>query len=889
MNKYSSLILVLLWFIYLQKAEGYQCIFSTQTLDECQAQFTSFPLKNSLLGKKHSTQNNPSVNVVLVTKNATLTQKKLDGLLGIQWKGFELNSSIINVQLMPSQIEAIKSWPAIESLQVLKKPTLESNVPGHDLSINTLNWVHSNYPLLNGQGFKLSIKEDAFDSTDVDLFPRAFQSNLASATMSTHASAMAAIISGAGNSSSLSRGVAQGTTLYSSDFRSLLPDPLSYFQNYSIQIQNHSYGLEINNQYDALAQAYDLQTNANENLLHVFSSGNLGLSTPENGQYAGIEKFSNLSGSFKMAKNIILVGATDQFGQLDVRSSRGPAYDGRIKPEIIAYGATGTSDAAALVSGTAILLSELFENKNGKLPTSAQLKAFLIASAKSLSEEKVSFESGFGTLNAKGAIEVVDNANWIEGTITSNETLSFDISIPENTSNLRLAMVWNDPAGEIDQRVSLVNNLDLKLIEAASATQWQPWVLHESPDINSLTKAAVRGFDELNNVELVTLLNPKSGDYQIEVAAARLSGNEQKFSIAYSIVEKDHFEWTYPTSFDVLTDNEINVLRFENNFTQNGELSIRFGNAEWKPLGEISPSEKYFLAQLDTSATAQFKAVFGQRDFISDAFIISPKVDLNKVYGCGNESLFNWPVVLNASAYELSAMNASGRLAPFMVTSDTFALVDLSQHTASFSSISMKPIIDDSYGQQVNLYNFQNDGIGCFLRSFNASVTEGRVGLSLMLSTDYNVASIDFQKWNGSEFVTFSTESNITTSLLIEASDINQYSGYFIYRAQINLLSQINNSSSSLTETIELAVIIPETISVFPNPLATNEDLNILSEASSLRGFVIRNINGAKVEVDYITSGADSFTIRGLAAGFYIYQIFDFEGKLAKMGKLIVR
>ncbi|MFT6055273.1 MAG: hypothetical protein ACJASP_002175, partial [Roseivirga sp.] len=53
--------------------------------------------------------------------------------------------------------------------------------------------------------------------------------------------------------------------------------------------------------------------------------------------------------------------------------------------------------------------------------------------------------------------------------------------------------------------------------------------------------------------------------------------------------------------------------------------------------------------------------------------------------------------------------------------------------------------------------------------------------------------------------------------------------------------------------------------------------------------FVIRNINGAKVEVDYITSGADSFTIRGLAAGFYIYQIFDFEGKLAKMGKLIVQ
>uniref|UniRef100_UPI0040486127 S8 family peptidase n=4 Tax=Roseivirga sp. TaxID=1964215 RepID=UPI0040486127 len=889
MNKYSSLILVFLWFIYLQKAEGYQCNLSFQTIDECEKKFTSFSQINFLPENKIFSQNHPLVNVILVSKNTLLTQQKLDGFVGIQWEAFELNSSIINALLIPSQIEVLKSWTEIESIQVIDQPTLESNVPDHDLSVNTLNWVHTNYPLLNGQGIEVSIKEDAFDSTDLDLYPRAFQSNLASTTMSTHASAMAAIISGAGNSSSLSRGAAKNSTLYSSDFRNLLPDPLSYFQNYSINIQNHSYGLEINNQYDALAQAYDLQTNANENLLHIFSAGNLGLTTPENGKYASIEKYSNLSGSFKMAKNIMLVGATNQFGQLDVRSSRGPAYDGRIKPEIIAYGATGTSDAAALVSGTAILLSELFENKNGKLPSSAQLKAFLIASANSLSEEKVSFESGFGALNAKGAIEVVDNANWIEGTIISNETLSFDISIPENTSSVRFAMVWNDPAGEINQSLSLVNNLDLKVIELASTTEWQPWVLDASTDINSLRKPAVRGFDNLNNVELITISEPASGDYQIEVDAANLSGNQQKFSIAYSLVKKDHFEWTYPSSLDVLTDNEVNVLRFENNFTQNGELSVRFGNSEWKVLGEISPLGKYFLTQLDTSTTAQFKAVFGQKEFISDSFVISPKVDLNKVYGCGNEYLFNWPAVLNASAYELSQINASGRLEPFMVTSDTFALIDLLQHTASFSSISMKPIIDDSYGQQVNIYNFQNDGIGCFLRSFNASVTEERVDLSLVLSTDYNVTSIDFQKWNGSEFVTFASESNITNSKLIEASDINEYSGYFIYRAQINLQNPINDSSFSLTEPIELAVIIPETISVFPNPLEANEDLNILSEASSLRGFVIRNISGAKVEVDYITSGADSFTIRGLASGFYIYQIFDFEGKLAKTGKLIVQ
>lgn len=889
MNKYSCLILVLFWFIHLQKTVGYQSDIHNQISKDCQEKFTPFSLKISPLENKNSAQNTSLANVILVTNNTTLTQKKLADLSGIQWKVFELNSSILNGLLSQNQIEELRTWPEIESVQIIYEPTLESNVPDHDLTVNALNWVHSKYPQLNGIGKNISIKEDAFDSTDVDLFPRAFQSNLTSASLSTHASAMAAIISGAGNSSLLSRGAAQNSTLYSADFRNLLPDPLAYFQNFSIQIQNHSYGLDINNHYDALAQAYDQQTNVNENLLHVFSSGNLGQLTSENGQYAGIDKFSNLSGSLKMAKNIILVGATDKLLRLEARSSRGPAHDGRIKPELVAFGATGTSDAAALVSGTAILLSELFENKNGKVPTSAQLKAFLIASANPITEEMVSFESGFGALNAKGAIELVDQDNWIEGTILSNETVSFDISIPENSKDLRIALVWNDPAGQINQQPALTNNLDLTLNDPSGKIAWRPWVLDATADSNSLKKAPIRSRDLLNNVELITITDPETGQYKLEVSSGILSGNEQQFSIAYSIIEKDHFEWIYPSALDVLKTNEINILRFENNFIQNGELSVRFGNSEWQVLGEISPLEKYFLAQIDTITNAQFKAVFGQKEFISDSFVISPKVHLNKIYSCGNEALFNWPKVLNASAYELSEINASGRLEPFLVTTDTFALVNISQHSTNFSSISMKPIIGESYGQQVNLYNFQNDGIGCFLKSFNASVTEERVDLSLVLSTNYNVASIDFQKWNGIEFVTFASESNITSSQLIEASDLNQYSGYFTYRAQINLQNSINNSSLSLTEPIELAVIIPETISVFPNPLTVNEDLNILSEASTLRGFVIRSISGAKVEVDYITSGADSFTIRGLAAGFYIYQIFDFEGKLAKTGKLIVR
>ena len=38
-----------------------------------------------------------------------------------------------------------------------------------------------------------------------------------------------------------------------------------------------------------------------------------------------------------MAKNIITVGHIDSLGNVLSLSSRGPAYDGRIKPELVAF------------------------------------------------------------------------------------------------------------------------------------------------------------------------------------------------------------------------------------------------------------------------------------------------------------------------------------------------------------------------------------------------------------------------------------------------------------------------------------------------------------------------------------------------------------------------
>lgn len=902
MSKYPILIFISIFF-FVEHLNAFQPKDKQGITEKSEVEFTHFfvstnhsYLKNSNINtwkKSLSIQNltntKQKVDLLVKTSGFNLTEDRLGKLDSVEILLLDKNSNLITVKSKPKFVETLASWPEVHFIQSISPPSTESNVSNHNLSVNNINWIHSEFPALQGSGSYISIKENAFDTTDVDLYPRAYKSDLANNSISSHANAMATIIAGAGNSSALSKGVVSKAQLFSSSFINVAPDPPSYFLNNKIQIQNHSYGLEINNEYDAIAEAYDLQANNYENLLHVFSSGNLGFSTPTNGKYANLEMVSNLSGGLKMAKNIILVGATDEFGTLDPRSSRGPAYDGRVKPEITAYGATGTSDAAALVTGTAVLLSEYFNIQNNTLPSSALLKALLISSANPLGNDKISYGYGYGALDAKGALEVIENNQWFSGVAESNKLTNFNITIPENLAEARFALVWNDIAAKAGDTKALVNDLDFSVISSLSNERWQPWILDSSPNIESLKKSPIRGADHLNNVELITIENPTAGDYIIQVNASQLANNSQKFYVAYLLKEKNHFQWTFPSKHDILTSKEENIVRFENGFTQKGQLSIRYGNSEWLPMENIAPLEKRKVLEFDTVTTAQLKATFDQEEFISDPFSISPKVEIKKEYSCADQALFTWPAIQNASSYELSKINTFGVLESFIVTRDTFALIDISKAEFNFSSLSMKPKIDGIYGKQINLYDFQNDGIGCFLKSFNASVTETKVSLSLSLSTLYNVRSVDFQKWDGTSFKTFYTEENIDSSAALEAIDVNSHSGYYTYRASINLQTSINNTLVSLTEPIELAVVVPETITVFPNPLPTNEDLNILSEASSLRGFVIRDISGAKVKVNYISSGADSFTIKGLSAGFYVYQIFDFEGKLVKTGKLIVQ
>jgi len=121
-----------------------------------------------------------------------------------------------------------------------RKAKEELAVSNLDLSANKVNLIFSKFPNYNGNGVVVSVKENRPDTSDIDFHGRYMSTDLSSNTFSTHASDMATIIGGGGNTYYEGKGAAPGCTVSSSSFAVLLPDGDDAYQHYNISVQNHS-------------------------------------------------------------------------------------------------------------------------------------------------------------------------------------------------------------------------------------------------------------------------------------------------------------------------------------------------------------------------------------------------------------------------------------------------------------------------------------------------------------------------------------------------------------------------------------------------------------------------------------------------------------------------
>ncbi len=290
-----------------------------------------------------------------------------------------------------------------------------------------------------------------------------------------------------------------------------------------------------------------------------------------------------LVGSPATAKSLISVGASCAWNFREMTTgcggggpSTGPTADGRRKPDLATFYATGAPDTAAnsdgdlttfnsaqqgfggtsyatpLAAGMAALVRQYFRegwyptgNRVGGIgltPTGALLKATMTASTVVMTgagacpgadNRYPNIAQGWGRVWLdEGLYFPADTRRlWVLDHPTglyTGDTVEYRLKT-NTVAKLRVMLAWSDFPGTENANPALVNNLDLEVI-APSGTVYRGNV-QGTPCTGGET--AIGGsFDVLNNLEGVARNSAPIGDWRIRVTGANVPMARQRFALA---------------------------------------------------------------------------------------------------------------------------------------------------------------------------------------------------------------------------------------------------------------------------------------------------------------------------------------------------------------------
>ena len=413
-------------------------------------------------------------------------------------------------------------------------------------------------------------------------------------------------MSGAGNLDPYMRGMAAGSFLYVVQYQDHFLDTptLNVIADSSVVITNSSYSDGCNAGNTINMQTVDQQINDNTSLLHVFSAGN---SNGVCSSYGAGSQWGNITGGHKQGKNVIATANLFFDASLVGSSSRGPAFDGRIKPDISANGQNqestdpnnnyqvfgGTSAAAPGIAGIAATMYQAYKMLNGGTnPESALVKAVLLNTANDLGNVGPDFKYGWGHVNALRAAMLIEDGRHLDDNISQGESNTHAINIPAGTQQVRFMLYWNDPAASVGSSPSLVNDLDLTVTDPSTNTLL-PWVLDETPNAVTLDLPAVNGDDHLNNVEQVLINNPDAGSYDINISGFDVPFGPQHYFVVYEIISNE-ITVTYPLGGESFVPGETEVIHWDA-YNASGNFDIEYSNdngSSWNLIASVGETEQ---------------------------------------------------------------------------------------------------------------------------------------------------------------------------------------------------------------------------------------------------------------------------------------------------------
>ncbi|HYG04162.1 MAG TPA: S8 family peptidase [Chryseosolibacter sp.] len=739
------------------------------------------------------------------------------------------------------QIAALTQCTAVLFIDQGPRMAKEETVLGDfDMTLNAVAALHDNLPEVDGEDITISVKEKPFDPDDLDLHGRVVLNEHFDEPKSLHATIVATVAAGGGNISGEGKGVAPAALLTSSDFELLLPDDGAALLSQGISIQNHSYGVGVENYYGIESFAYDASVVSNPQLVHVFSSGNDGDQTPGEGKYEGIPGVANLTGQFKLSKNTLCVGSSDRYGRVMSRSSRGPAHDGRIKPEVIAFGDGGSSEGAALVSGLVAAIQHQYKTLHNELPNAALVKAVIINSADDVNRPNVDYETGFGSVNALRAVRTVKDGRFFTGEVEEGNTLSVAIQVPAGIHQLKITLAWNDVPGDPTATKALVNDLDLSVTSPSSEIVL-PWVLNPTPNLNDLQAPSQRGKDTLNNVEQVSIVNPEAGSYNVVINGADLIATQQ-FYIAYEFLAG--FSFFHPLPSSPLRSASNNIIRWRWHASEtNASLDFRYqGNDDWHLISsDINMINGFHdWVSPDTSALIQLRFTTDESEvFISDEILLHSLVSPDLGYLCGSNALLYWPPMENATGFNVYALGEQ-YMEPIHFTTDTLFAIDTTLYDTRFYAVA--PVIGDRIGDRASITDLTRQGVGCYIKSFLArtSVVNEKAVFDLELGTTYGLKSVSLERGvGGGQFVLASSSTDLRSGSFLLA-DPAFLSGLQTYRVRLEKVS----GEMVYSDEEQVLFINENDVYLYPNPAMETDEVSIIIQDESVTRMEVYDLRG---------------------------------------------
>jgi hypothetical protein len=345
------------------------------------------------------------------------------------------------------------------------------------------------------------------------------------------------------------------TSIYISDFGGTLEQAYRG----GARVHNNSWGSKTGGRYQGNDSELDRTVRRNEDLLVVVSAGN---------DVAG----AMATGSPSNAKNNLAVAALGHGGNLVKASysNRGPARDGRTKPDIAAPGSSiisalrqtsfnmtvqaplttsmsGTSMSAPTLTGNAVLMRQFFADgfyprgertaDDAYDPSGMAMKAVLLNGTNTSASGGTGF-TGWPNPGTGWGRAWLDGNLWFKTTQTggddsrrlrlfertngaglvTGEAHEYTIDSVAAGSELRATLTWFDAEAAPGAELALVNNLDLEVVAPGGG-------LYLGNVIASDVSQTGGSADVLNTVEQVRLTAPVAGAYTFRVKATAVPGN----------------------------------------------------------------------------------------------------------------------------------------------------------------------------------------------------------------------------------------------------------------------------------------------------------------------------------------------------------------------------